>query len=111
MRFVNNMHAHFNTARTLMLGALIVALSACGGGGSSGSSNLGPGAGTGGGGGSTTGGGSTDPVVSFGSLQSGAFVLGQAEVSVATLSAGGTAEVTVNLVDQDNNPISETTAL
>ncbi len=88
---------------------LALVLSACGGGGSS-SGAIGPAgeANGGGSGGSSTGDNADQTVISFGSIMNGSFVAGQADVAVANLSAGGTTEVTVNLVDQNGAPITDT---
>ncbi|MEM7097444.1 MAG: hypothetical protein AAF541_04225 [Pseudomonadota bacterium] len=110
MRFLQEMYASLGRAKVLLIGTFAFALAACGGGGGGGN-GVGPAGGLSGSGSQTgTGGtgGTTQTVISFGAMINGAFVTGQADVSVDMLSAGGTAEVTVNLVDQDNNPITDT---
>ncbi len=96
---------------------LIFVLTACGGGGGGGSDSVGPAGAVqnGGGGGDDQGGdddgggtGGDTTVISFGAIIGGTFVQGQAAISIDTLSAGGTADVTVNLVDQNGTPVTET---
>ncbi len=96
----------------LLVPAIALVLSACGGGGSS-SGAIGPAGNADGGagsGGSSTGGGggTTNDVVSFGALINGTFVQGQIDIAVANLSAGGTTELTVNLVDGNGAPVTNT---
>ena len=54
----------------------------------------------------STGGDATAPDIFFGTFIDGSFRLGEIGISVSSLSAGGTAEVVVNLVDSDNEPLA-----
>lgn len=113
MRVLQHMFTRICRFRVAMLGAIVFAMTACGGGGGGGGGGIGPAGGVGGGtqtGGTGTGGGTdgTTDTISFGAVINGTFVQGQADVSVDMLSAGGTAEVTVNLVDSNNNPVTDT---
>ena len=112
-----NRFTNFNQRAKHILAAscLLIMLSACGGGGSGGSTAIGPAAGQTGSTTTTTdttGTTGTATTVStnatqIGSLQSGTFVGGQANVAVANLSAGGTTEITVNLVDVNGNTATD----
>lgn len=98
-----------HSAKSACLALLVVFLAACGGGGSGGNYFEPEGSGSSG---SSSSGGSTgeDPVedvVSIGAVVDGTFVQGAVAVAVDPLSAGGTTEVSVNLINQNGDPVAE----
>jgi hypothetical protein len=92
-------------------GALALALSGCGDSGN-GELTTGTGGATGGTSGSTTGNGgstSTAPVYSLGNGTGAGFQTGMIGLTSATLSAGGSTSLTVNIVDQTGTPYTSAT--
>ncbi len=93
--------------KLFLVGVASLAIAACSSGGTDDSLTGGSGSGTTGGG--TTGGGTTGGTgtVTIGNGTGASFVAGVIGLSATTLPAGGSASLTVTLVDQNNNLVTD----
>jgi hypothetical protein len=87
-----------NFASVAAIGVIALSLTACGGGGTLGGTS---GSSSGGTSGGTTGGTTTTPTYSLGNGTGSSFQSGMLTISSATLAAGGSAEITATVVDQN----------